>query len=466
MELLTFAFSDNKYKPLYYQLYNYIKTEIQNGNIKYNDKLPSKRKLASHLKISLNTVETAYEQLIEEGYVTSIERKGYFVAKIDNLLIFESPTKTIVTEKKLKNKSIKYNFSYEGVDKHSFPFSTWRKITREVINEYDTTILNSTEPQGCYYLRENIANYLKQSRGISCSANDIILSSGTEYLFYILFQLLNEKYIYGIENPGYEKLNLLFSSNRVNYLPINIDKDGMIPEEILLSKVNIICITPAHQFPTGVIMPINRRVQLLNWVNEKEDRYIIEDDYDSEFKYGSRPIPALKGLSNSNKVIYIGNFSKSLSPGIRISYMVLPKELMYRYKTELPFMTCPIPTISQKVLTKFMEEGYFARHLNRMRVIYRRKREVLLNCLSKYKEHFKVVGADAGLHITIEVNNGMTEEELIISAENFGVKVYGLSTYYIDKNKDTRKILLGYANMTENEIKNGMELLFKAWLKH
>lgn len=464
MESLTFVFDDSGEKTLYHQLYSYIKREIQKGRIKYNDKLPSKRKLANHLGISQNTVQTAYEQLIEEGYVISIERKGYFVAKIDNILIFQKTKEMIINEEDSSDKSIKYDFSYQGIDKGSFPFSTWRKITREVINEYDAEILMGTEAQGNYKLRQSIASYLKQSRGVICNAADIILSAGTEYLFYILFQLLNEEYIYGIENPGYEKLNLLFSSNRVNYLPINIDEDGMIPTEIEESGVNIICITPAHQFPTGVIMPINRRIQLLNWMNEKKDRYIIEDDYDSEFKYSGRPIPALKGLNNSNKVIYMGNFSKSLSPGIRVSYMVMPKELISRYREELPFMTCPIPTIKQKVLTRFMEEGYFARHLNKMRIIYRKKREVLVNSIRKYKEKFRIIGADAGLHITIEVNNGMTEKELIKSAKDLGVKVYGLSRYYSSSNKETCRILLGYADMTEKEIEDGMKILYTAWL--
>lgn len=464
MELLTLYLDGSGIKTLYYQLYSYIKAEIQKGNMKYKDRLPSKRKLASHLNISQNTVKTAYEQLIDEGYLVSIERKGYFVAKIEDLLILEKPKESRIEEKTLLDKNIKYDFSYEGVDRASFPFSIWRKVTREVINEYDTDILVGTKAQGDYKLRQVIARYLKQSRGVISSPDNIILSAGTEYLFYILFQLLNEDYIYGIENPSYEKLNLLFNSNRMNYIPIDIDENGMIQKEIEKSGANIICITPAHQFPTGVIMPINRRIQLLNWMNEKNNRYIIEDDYDSEFKYSGRPIPALKGLENSDKVIYMGNFSKSLSPGIRVSYMVMPNGLITRYREDLPFMTCPIPTIQQKNLARFMMEGYFAKHLNKMRIIYRKKREVLVNSLQKHEKELKIIGADAGLHITIEVNNGMTEEELIRSAEAHGVRVYGLSRYYTGKRRGNCRILLGYANMKEKEIEEGMEILYRAWL--
>ena len=464
MELLTLSLDDNSEKTLYHQLYTYIKTEIQRGSMKYNDRLPSKRKLASHLNISQNTVKTAYEQLIDEGYVISIERKGYFVAKIENLLIFDTQKKSMVNEEDLSDRNIKYDFSYQGVDRASFPFSIWKKVTREVINEYDTEILMGTKAQGDHKLRQSIASYLKQSRGVICNPDDIILSAGAEYLFYILFQLLNEDYTYGIENPGYEKLNLLFTNNRVDYIPIDIDKNGMILRKIEKSGANIICITPAHQFPTGVIMPINRRIQLLNWMNEKNNRYIIEDDYDSEFKYSGRPIPALKGLKNSDKVIYMGNFSKSLSPGIRVSYMVMPKELIARYREELPFMTCPVPTIQQKTLAKFMMEGYFARHLNKMRIIYRKKREILVNSLRKHEKKLKIIGADAGLHITIEVSNGMTEKELIKSAEDYGVKVYGFSRYYNSGKPETCRILLGYADMKEKEIEEGMEILYTAWL--
>ncbi len=462
MEMLTFVLDDEGKDPLYHQLYEYIKKEIQEGRIKYNEKLPSKRKLADHLGVSQNTVTTAYEQLIDEGYVMSIERKGYFVQEIDNLLIFESPKENTTLKEEAVDRHIKYDFSYDGVDSESFPFYVWGKITREIINKCDAKLLTETESQGDYDLRQSIADYLRQSRGVICSADDIILSSGTEYLFYILFQLFDEEKIYGIENPGYEKLPFLFSSNKVQYIPIDVDENGMTLEGIEKSDPDIICITPAHQFPTGSIMPINRRVQLLNWMNGKNDRYIIEDDYDSEFKYSGRPIPALKGLKNSDKVIYMGNFSKSLSPGLRVSYMVMPEELMSRYKKELPFMICPIPTIEQRVLTEFMDRGFFARHLNRMRNIYRKKRELLVDCISRHEDKFRIIGADAGLHITVEVDNGMTEEELVESAAAQGVKVYGLSRY-CSRDIDMNRILLGYAGITEEEIEKGVELLFKAW---
>ena len=463
MELLTFVLDDTKAEPLYHQLYKYIKIEIQEGRIDYGEKLPSKRKLADHLGVSQNTVTTAYEQLIDEGYVSAIERRGYFVEKIDNLIILDAPEKRINRDKDRGLSSIEYDFTYEGVDAKSFPFYTWGRITREVIDERDNDLLKETESQGDYHLRHSIAQYLRQSRGVDCHAEDIILSAGTEYLFYILFQLFRGRKLFGIENPGYEKLPLLFSRNNVNYVSIDVDENGMPLKGVRDSKADIICITPAHQFPTGSIMPISRRVQLLNWMNEKNDSYIIEDDYDSEFKYSGRPIPAFKGLKNSDRVIYMGNFSKSLSPGIRISYMVMPKELMARYIEELPFMICPVSTIAQRVLTRFIDEGYFGRHLNRVRTAYRKKRELLVMTLSQYGGKFKIIGADAGLHITVKVNNHMTEEELVESAKEQSVRVYGLSRY-CSKNRDLNRILLGYANMSDSEIVKGIQRLSKAWL--
>lgn len=465
MNMLTFTIDIEAKTPIYRQLYSFIKSEIQSGRITYNTKLPSKRKLSSYLGVSQNTIQGAYDQLIEEGYIVPIERKGFFVNKIDNLIQIENREISKKVNDDSHEPTVLYDFSYHGVDMETFPFKTWRKLAKDVINEYDREIVQLGDPQGHISLRTGIQEYLHQSRGVKCSAEQIIISSGTEFLFQILFQLFDRDSIYGIENPGYEKLGLLFSSNRTEFRPVNIDEEGMIPEEIIKSKANILCITPAHQFPSGEIMPIRRRVQILNWANEENNRYIIEDDYDSEFKYSGKPIPALQGLDYNEKVIYMGAFSKSLSPAIRVSYMVLPMPLVKEYMRKLSFIICPVPIIDQKVLFRFIQEGYFERHLNKMRNIYKRKREILVRGIKELNCGMEVLGADTGLHLLLKVNNGMTEEQLESSALLQGIKVYGVSKYYLEKNHFEKlpRILIGFAAMKESEIGKALALLHKAW---
>jgi len=468
MEMLTFAIDTEGGEPLYLQLYDYIKSEIQSGNISCSTKLPSKRKLSLHLGISQNTIQSAYDQLIEEGYIMPVDRKGFFVCKLDNIVKLDSASKSDIKENRTRTPHANYDFSYHGVDRPNFPFATWRRITKDVINEYDSELLESGNIQGYVKLRNSIAEYLRQSRGVNCSADQIVISAGTEYLFQILIQLLDMDSIYGIENPGYEKLNLLFASSRAKFKAINIDHEGMVLEEIRKSGANVLCITPAHQFPSGGIMPINRRIQILNWANESINRYIIEDDYDSEFKYSGKPIPALQGLDNNGKVIYMGAFSKSLSPSLRISYMVLPEKLAKEFADRMSFIICPVPIIEQKVLYRFIQDGYFERHLNKMRNIYKKKRETLAEAIRKTGSPMEIMGADAGLHLILRVNKAMSERQLVEEALKAGVRVYGLSKYYFDKEYLSKKpeILLGYATMGEEEITEAVKILNKAWFSN
>lgn len=469
MDLLTFNLDTESNVFLYEQLYVFIKSEIQSGNIASKTKLPSKRKLSAYLEVSQNTVQTAYDQLIEEGYILSVERKGYYVNEIDNLIQIENMTKEklLTSSKKNEKSQILYDLSYEGVDLEHFPFKTWRKLYTDLINKNNKNILQSGSSQGNILLRESIAEYLYQFRGVKSGAEQIIISSGTEFLYQILFQLFDKKVIYGVENPGYEILKLLFANNQINFEGVALDQKGMLPQAVVKSKAKILCVTPAHQFPTGEIMPIDRRVQLVNWANEEAGRYIIEDDYDSEFKYSGKPIPALQGLDSNAKVIYMGTFSKSLSPAIRVSYMVLPHHLLKTYQKKLSYHTCPVPVLDQKVLLKFIQEGFFAKHLNKMRNIYKRKRELLVHNLERMEIKNKIQGADTGLHLILKVDNGMTEEELVSSALQKKVKIYGMTKYYLDKTYQQKspEILIGFASIKESDISMAISLLNEAWKK-
>ncbi len=466
MELLTLRLEADNKKPYYQQLYSHIKNEIQNGNITCDTKLPSKRKLSSYLGISQNTIQAAYDQLIEEGYITSVEKRGFFVCRIDTLQNFKVQ---LQKQSKSVNENIQanYDFTYHGVDFPSFPFDQWRKLTKEVINEYDHELLQPGDSLGYYGLRCALSDYLHQSRGVNCSPDQIVVSSGTEMLFQTLIQLFDQDFIYGIENPGYEKLNQLFTGNRARFTSIGIDRNGMLPDEVIKSNANVLCISPAHQFPSGNIMGISRRIQLLNWANQDNKRYIIEDDYDSEFKYSGKPIPALQGLDQNEKVIYMGSLSKSLSPTLRVSYMVLPSALMKQFKERLSYILCPVPTMEQKVLCRFIEMGYFERHLNKMRNLYKRKRDMMVKAITDMNCNIQLHGADAGLHLLIKVHNRMNEEELIQSALKLGVRTYGISKYYSERSAidSTPTLLLGFATISEKDIEVAVGLLKKAWFE-
>jgi transcriptional regulator len=432
------------------------------GNMKSNSKLPSKRKLSHYLAISQNTVEAAYEQLMTEGYIISFPRKGYFVSDLQGILEVNIE-KEAVNEKLKKKKIYQYEFYSSRVDVESFPYSIWRKINKEILGEENKELLQIGHSQGDRNLREAINNYLRFSRGVNAKIDNIIIGAGTEYLIQIIINILGRNKRFSVEEPGYYKIKKILKINGVNPIPISIDNQGVNVDRLRESNSEVIHITPSHQFPTGIIMPINRRIQILNWANESKGRYIIEDDYDSEFRFEGKPIPALQSLDNKGKVIYLGTFSKCFSPSERIAYMVLPDELMKIYRKDFSFLACTVSRSSQQALVRFIEEGYFERHLNKMRNIYRKKREFLVTLIKKYLNNTEIIGTNSGLHLLLKVNNGMNEEELIKSAEEKGVMVLGLSKSYLNNIEESKTVFLGYANLKYNEIEEAIKLLKEAW---
>ncbi|WP_283607120.1 MocR-like pyridoxine biosynthesis transcription factor PdxR [Faecalispora anaeroviscerum] len=450
--------------PLFQQLYDFFKNEIISGNYSKNEKMPSKRQLSAYLHCSQNTIQAAYHQLVAEGYLVSREKSGYYVADFGGILrMNQEPKKEIAPPQ--ESVSFRYDFSHQGVDHDSFPFSIWRRLTKEVIDEYDRDLLKAGDPKGDPGLRESIAHYLHYSRGVNCCPDQIVISSGTEFLLQLLVQLFDADFVYAIENPGYEKLNMIFKSSRALCRPIPLDESGMRPDALRESLANVACVTPSHQFPTGTIMPVSRRIQLLNWANEKPRRYLIEDDYDSEFRYSGKPIPSLQGMDETSRVIYMGAFSKSLSPALRVSYMVLPRHLLDAYQKTLSFYICPVPKIDQKTLCRFIDEGHFERHLNRMRNLYKQKRETIVSAVHRLLPEAEIRGDSAGLHFLLRVNNGWDEQALIQAALRQGVKVYGVSQYYFVPPQDACEsmLLLGFACLKIEEIPAAVALLKEAW---
>ncbi|MDH8002235.1 PLP-dependent aminotransferase family protein [Bacillus cereus] len=452
----------NSKKALYVQLYEYIKKEIKDGTISAFTKLPAKRKLADYLQVSKNTIEAAYEQLLAEGYIESISRKGYFVCKFEQMMDVEG-SEAEVEEIPFREGNYTFDFTQTGVDTNTFPFTTYRKLINDVWQPHNNDLLFLGHPQGELSLREEIANYLYESRGVRCSASQIVLGAGTQILVKLLFQLLKGSN-YAVENPGYHRKMVVFEQGEKKVQMLSLDRDGICMADLENSDANVVFVTPSHQFPYGMIMPITRRTQLLQWAKKAEDRYIIEDDYDSEFRYSGKPIPALQGLDTDGKVIYMGTLSKALLPSLRMSYIVLPKNLIKKYQKEYLFYAQSVSRMDQEVIRKFLNEGYWEKHIHKMRVVYRKKRDRLVFEIEKYfSNHVEVIGEDSGLHILLKVHNGMREEELIKAAAKYSIKIYPVSTYYKADTAPENVVLLGFAILSEEEIAKAIQLLHKAW---
>ncbi len=451
--------------PLYEQLYLYIKTEIIEGRLSYGTKLPSKRQLIDVLQISQNTVEAAYDQLRAEGYIEVIPRKGYYVQAFEELEYVAS-TQVEDDQREETQSDILYNFHHSHIDTEHFPFTQWRKYVKNTIDESHQDLLLNGNSQGELILRREIAGYLYDARGVKCSPEQIVVGAGAEILLQQLFLLFDEKTVYGVEDPGYHLILQMLQVHPNEVHPLEIDLEGVKIKSIEQSSIDVVYVTPSQHFPYGTVLHVNRRRKLLNWANSKEGRYIIEDDYDSEFRYSGKTIPSLQSMDTNDKVIYLGSFSKSLMPSLRISYMVLPKSLLKRYQTQITFYHSTVSRIDQYALSQFMADGEFEKHLNRMRKIYRRKLEKVIQLLKPYEKEFTIIGEQSGLHIILDVHNGMNEDTLVKKAAQAKLKVYPLSAYSIENlDKKAPKIILGFAGIPENKLEHAISLLLDAWNK-
>ncbi len=451
--------------PMYLQIYQYIVSEIRQGNLPCHEKLPSGRELAQDLNISRNTVNMAYAQLESEGYIEALPKRGYFVREIDGLLnMHGSETPVIEVEGCTTTREYQVDFSPFGIDLRHAPYGRWRKLMKEVMLDNNEALFQNGDSQGDFGLRRAIKEYLHRSRGVKCTEEQIIIGAGTDYLLMLLTRLLPEHLGIAVENPVYLQAYRVFENFNYRIYPMPLDEEGMDIQILRHTDASLAFVTPSHQFPLGIVMPINRRLQLLNWAYEQGNRYIIEDDYDSEFRYQGRPVPALQGLDTRGKVIYLGTLSKAIAPSIRMGYMVLPKSLCECYHARASFYATTVSRIEQEIVRRFITEGYFERHLNRMRGIYRAKHDYILNCLGTWPDSILRKGYSSGLHLLIEFPDiRYTELELEALAHEAGVKVYPLSSYFIEGGTECPTLLLGYANLSEQEIKTGLQILKHVW---
>lgn len=472
-------------KCLYEQIYEHIRKEIREGKLLAGEKLPSTRSLAEYLQISRSTVDYAYEQLLSEGYIESRPYRGYFVCRVEELFALTEDNQSMEShrsslaknENSIRNMeeteksetSYLCDFSPNGIDMSAFPFSVWNRISRNTLAEGERGIFTAGSTLGEWELRWNISRYLHSSRGVNCAPEQIIIGAGNDYLLMLLEKILGRHVKIAMENPTYKRAWQIFQSFAYQITTVDMDEAGMKPQELRTKEVTAAYVMPSHQFPTGTVMPIGRRMELLKWAEEEMGRYLIEDDYDSEFRYRGKPIPSLQGADRAGKVIYIGTFSKAIAPAIRVSYMVLPKPLLEIYHEKCYFYSSTVSRIDQMILNEFIKEGHFERHLNKMRKVYKAKHDQMLNLLRPFKGHFIISGENAGLHLLLTCKDNRTETELVEAARAAGVKVYPLSDSFVSKQSESpwsshATLLLGYGGLAEDEIALGIAKLRDAWL--
>ena len=457
--------------PLYQQIEEYLKQEIQEGRLVAGMRLPSSRALSANLLVSRSTIETAYDQLVAEGYIEPVAYKGYYVCEIEGMYFQKAeytkqnnPEKTEIKQRR-KLQKYRYDFALNGIAPESFPTHTWKQLAKQVLNDSTEEIFAQGNPYGEDSFREAIAEYLYHARGVKCEKSQILVGAGNDYLLMVLATLFECNKKVAMENPTYLSAWYDLKHTGCSMCTVKSDEMGICIEELEKTGADVVYVMPSHQFPMGTVMPLKRRMELLRWADENQT-YIIEDDYDSEFRYKGKPIPALQGFDKNERVIYIGTFSKSIAPSIRISYMALPKKLMRYYQSRYPFAVT-ISKVDQKIVELFLRNGHYERHLNRMRRLYKSKHDWILRWVKEeMSEICSCFEEHAGIHLLLRFHNGISEDEAVERAKSAGIRVYGLSEFFVQEKKETEAVvLIGYATLTEEEIKEALQILSRIWKK-
>lgn len=448
--------------PLYVQLYKYIRNEILNERISKNEKLPSIRQLATSLDISKTTIENAYQQLLVEGYLYSLPQKGYYASSFDkNFVTSKKDKSSLVIEKKVV-KSYKYDFKNEYVEENNFDFNLWRKYINRVLSYDYKKLYTVTDVQGELELRDEIVKYVRRSRGVWADTDRVIIGGGVQYLLNILSTLMKKIDINecAFEDPGFNRAKNIFMHNSFNIIPIPVTENGIDLDVLKKSNCKLCYVSPSHQFPTGTVMSVNQRIKLLKWATENNG-YIIEDDYNSELRYSGKPIPSMQSFDKNENVIYLGSFSTILVPSIRISYMILPEKISKLYNESKNRYIQTTSKTEQLALALFMKEGLFEKHIRRLKKNYAKKNQVLIQAIKKYMgDKVEIGGIDSGLHMVLNINTNLTEEEIIKKAMENQVLLAGISEYTIAKRlNDNPIIILSYRGIDNDNIEKATQLL-------
>ncbi len=462
--MLTIHLEHESGTALYEQIYIKIRELIAAGELKEGEKLPSERGLAANIQVSRNTVALAYAQLYSEGYISTRAKSGYFVNKIDYMRKKEVNILTNVSEAAdVPKEEYRFDFSPFSPAKESFPYKMWERLHKECIRAEGEKIFSLGDNQGDIGLREAIADYLYGYRGFRANPENIVIGAGTGYLLQILHHLIPKEQRFAMENPAYISAFRIFSSLNRKVVSINLDESGLKAEELDRENAAAVYITPAHQFPTGVIMPIARRREVLEWADKEDGRYIIEDDHDSEFRYKGLPIPPLKEIDASDKVIYLGTFSRTIAPAIRIGFMILPDSLLLKYRQNFGFIASTVPRIEQAVLTEFISGGHYERHINKTRKLYKTRHDAMIAALKIFGDKISISGENAGMHLVVKFKTEITGSELKNVLKADGIRLKALSEHFIGGGtKEEPVLLVGYGNVGEAEIKQGIEQMYKS----
>ena len=452
----TYTLDRSGASPLYEQLYRALKADILSGALPGGSRLPSGRALAEHLGLSRVTVETAYAQLLAEGYLTSRPRAGYFV---EQLTPQELPPRVSEPEAQPPEPETAQSRSAQ-----LFPFSVWARLMRGVLLDRRQELLRPAPDAGLPALRQAVAAELYRQRGVHVSPEQVYIGAGAEYFYNLLIQFFGHGRVYALENPGHRKIARVYQANQVAVRPIGMDADGVIPELLEQSGAEVLHISPSHHYPTGTVTPITRRQALMRWLTAQPGRYLIEDDYDSEFRFSGLPIPTIQSMDRSGRVIYMNTFSRTISPSLRISYMILPRTLLPQWQAAMGFYSCTVPSFEQMTLTRFLAEGYFEKHLSRMKKHYRAVRAQLFSVLHTPQavRQCAVHDTDAGLHLVLELKNAPEPEALRVLLRQSGLPDALLSDFFLDapSPQAQKSIVLGYADAEPAQLEAALTALF------
>jgi GntR family transcriptional regulator / MocR family aminotransferase len=465
--VLTYDLTQRGAVPLYEYLYQCIRQDIITGRLPRDGKLPSKRSLAEHLHVGVVTVANAYAQLAMEGYIRSVEKRGFFVEDVSDFRMKPEGARCVLASPAREEYEV--DLSSNRNSTRLFPAATWARLTREALNRDQDSLYGVIPYNGVYELRAALANYLQHNRGMEVDPNQVFVGSGTEFSYGRLLLLFGREKSLAMENPSNSRIAGIIRhfGNQCHSIPI--DSAGLRVDALEASGAEVVHLSPANFFPTGVVMPIRRRLELFEWVNRKKGRYIIEDDFNSEFRYQGRYIPTLYAEDTQNKVVYMNTFSKSLAPSLRISYMVLPPRLMQQYRDNLNFYSCSVPALEQYTLARFLEGGYFERHLNRVKGFYREHRKHVLAALaaSPLSRLATVEESPAGTHLLLYICTELAPEDVRQRARERGIDLTFYSDYFLPGTKLPENgcrgqkvaIVLNYAGLLPDQVEDAVDRL-------
>ena len=426
---LTAALDPASRVPLYQQLYRSLAGEIRSGALPAGTRMPGKRSLAEALGVSVNTVDGAYQMLAAEGYLASRARSGFYVQEYPALPGRPEPPAAPAPAAAPAGPPVQYDLSTGGVDTRLFPFRTWARLQKELLYT-SPQLLARGDPRGDIQLRQALAGYLEEYRGVRCTPGQIVVGAGIEYLLSLLAPLLPGPA--AVEDPGYPRARQVLENNGRPCRLIPVDEGGLSVADLAASDAAVCYVTPSHQFPTGVTMPAPRRAELLGWAAAAPGRYIIEDDYDSEFRFDTRPLPSLQGMAGGDgPVIYLSTVARSLAPGIRIAYMVLPRSLLPAWQERYSLYSATVGRFEQQTLARFIQEGYFTRHLARSRMTYKARRNALAGALTEaFGPKARLSGLHTGLHLLLHLAGPVpSDQALVRTARQAGIRLAALSGY-------------------------------------